>query len=219
VSDWTDLEEGFFAAAPPEVAVQPPPAASFDDLAPIAPIGRERRASPRRRGRAVARISARTDARTKTKPRTRVRAGALTFLAGAMSFLAAARGFLAGARTFLAAARSFFRRFVQKAWSVAQPASARAWRWTFARASTGARALGPALATARSRAQRAVRTLAARVADDLPEVPDAKTMLAAMAALIVVLGLSASVLGSRLTHPLAPPTAAPETTIVAPVGP
>src|SRR5260221_14424861 len=35
-SDWTELERRFFAAAPPEVAVQPPPAPSFDDLEPAA---------------------------------------------------------------------------------------------------------------------------------------------------------------------------------------
>ena len=195
MSDWTDLEEDFFAAAPPEVAVPPPPAASFDDLAPIRP---ERRASPRPRERAAARFGARTD----PEPRTRGRTGALSFLAGALSFLAGAGG--------------FFRRIVQKAWSVAQPASARAWRWTLARARSGARALGPALATTRTRAKQALRVLAARVANDLPEVPDGKTMLAAMAALIIVLGLSASVLGSRLVHPLAPPVAAPEPTIAAP---
>src|SRR5260370_1438010 len=34
--DWTELERRFFAAAPPEVAVQPPPAPSFDDLEPAA---------------------------------------------------------------------------------------------------------------------------------------------------------------------------------------
>jgi hypothetical protein len=202
VSDWTDLEEDFFAAAPPEVAVPPPPAASFDDLAPIRP---ERRASPRPRGRAAARLGERTE----TKPRTRGPKESVSFHAGALSFLT-------GALSFFIGAGGFFRRFVQKAWSIAQPASARAWRWTLARARSGARALGPALATTRTRSKQALRVLAARVANDLPEVPDGKTMLAAMAALIIVLGLSASVLGSRLVHPLAPPVAAPETAPAAP---
>jgi hypothetical protein len=110
----------------------------------------------------------------------------------------------------------FFRRFAQKAWSVAQPASVRAWRWMLTRGSEGARRLGPTLTTTRERTTHALRVLVSRLAQDLPERPDGKTILAAMAALIVVLGLSASVLGSRLTHPLALPIAAPEPTIVAP---
>lgn len=106
---------------------------------------------------------------------------------------------------------------MQRAESLVQPASARAWRWTLERLSKGARALGPALAATRARSRHALDVLAARAANDLPEVPDGKTILAAMAALIIVLGFSASVLGSRLVHPIAAPTTAPETTIVSPV--
>ena len=51
---------------------------------------------------------------------------------------------------------------------------------------------------------------AARLAKDLPERPDGKTIAAAMAALIVLFGVSATVLGSRsnLRLPSVPPAAA-----------
>jgi len=132
-SDWTALEESFFAAAPPEVAVQPPPAASFEDLAPI----------------------------VSSRPRRR-------------------------------ATRPAPSRVIAKA------------RVVLPRVVAGARGLGalalrlvPRLAPARARLERDLRAFVSRLASELPERPDGKTLAAALAALVVVFGVSARVLGSH----------------------
>ena len=175
-SDWTELERRFFAAAPPEVAVQPPPAPSFDDLEPTASsvLGSRRP----RRGRAQAPRQARR------RERGLAPAGVVVRLA-------------------------------RTAWTRAQPPTARAWRWTSARVRAEARRLGPPLRATREwtfeRARRALGVLASRLARDLPERPDGKTIAAAMAALIVLFGVSATVLGSHsnLRVPSVPAAAAP----------
>jgi hypothetical protein len=180
-SDWTELERRFFAAAPPEVAVQPPPAPSFDDLEPAASsaIGSHRT----RRGLARA--------PRQTSPREHGLAPA---------------GFVQRLAQQLA-------RLARTAWARVQPVSARAWRWTAARVRAEARRLAPSLSGTRERtferAKRGLGVLASRLARDLPERPDGKTIAAAMAALIVLFGVSATVLGSR-SNPRLPsvPTAA-----------
>jgi hypothetical protein len=119
----------------------------------------------------------------------------------------------------LACGPVFFRRLARTAWELARPASARAWRWAVARASAEARHLAPRLRATRDRTlermKRGLDALASRVANDLPERPDGKTIVAAMAALIVLFGVSATVLGSRSDARLPP---AP-TTIVNPLLP
>ncbi|HEY2731370.1 MAG TPA: hypothetical protein VGK52_15610 [Polyangia bacterium] len=175
-SDWTELERRFFAAAPPEVAVQPPPAPSFDDLEPTDSSA------------VAARRTRRGLARAPRQPRRRERE---------------------------LAPAGFLRRLARTAWARAQPPSARAWRWTAARLRVQARRLAPSLRATRDwtfeRAKRGLGVLASRLAKDLPERPDGKTIAAAMAALIVLFGVSATVLGSRsnLRLPSVPAAAAP----------
>jgi hypothetical protein len=70
------------------------------------------------------------------------------------------------------------------------------------------RRLGPT----RARLASGAHALLVRVTRDLPERPDGKTIAAALAAIVVVCGLSASVLGSRR---VARPLASPETPSVA----
>jgi hypothetical protein len=96
--------------------------------------------------------------------------------------------------------------------SAVRPAAKAIWAWTLERTRTGRRRLGPVLRATRLAAGRRARVLAerafVRLVDlffnlfvDLPaERPDGKTTLAAAVALIVVCGLSASVLAHvRLT--------------------
>jgi hypothetical protein len=139
-SDWTALEESFFAAAPPEIAVQPPPAASFEDLAPIVSDRPRRRAARPAPSRVVAQARA---------VLSRV--------------VAATRGL--GALTLR---------------------------------------LVPRMAPAWAGLERDLRGLASRLASELPERPDGKTLAAALAALVVVFGVSAKVLGSRIAGTTAP---------------
>ena len=172
-SDWTELEQGFFAAAPPDDPVEPVPVLTFDDLLPAAPARTRRRAASPPRQRAVKR---------------------------APDLEPAASGLRAVARRVAA---------------VARPSVTRAWRWTSARAAGGARHLEPLFGVARRQLQPGLGRLWSRVASDLPERPDGKTIVAAMAALLVVFGVSASVLGSR-SNPRQ--LHFPEITIVAPAG-
>lgn len=157
--DFDEVEQGFFAAAPPEVAVAPPPAPSFDDLDDRAnrdhPNAVRRRRAPRRSPKRSDDVAATPGRLVRLVRVTR----ALTGPAG--------------------------RRLAAEA--------ARAWSWTSARARLEARRLAPTARLARER----LGAFVARVAQDLPERPDGKSMAAAVAALVVVFGLSASVLGSR----------------------
>jgi hypothetical protein len=189
-SEFSELERGFFAAAPPEIAVQPPPAMTFDDL--DVGLGRPPRRSVSRKVRAPSRKATKVTAVARDHDDDRP-----SVLARATARVAAVVG----------------------------PAAARAWSWT----SAGTRLLAPVLRVARARLEPGLRTLITRVAGDLPERPDGKTVAAAVAALVVVCGLSASVLGSRSNPRLAtaelavaapaeapappPPAAAPEPTV------
>jgi len=150
-SDWTELERGFFAAAPPDVAVQPAPPPSFDDLGPVEPT------RSRRRKAAVARSAGRWAAAT-----ARARRGA-RHLFGAARRLAPSVG-------------------------------------------ATARRLGP---SARATIERRIHALAERLAVELPERPDGKTIAGALAALVIVFGVSASVLGSRSAVRVAAAAVAP----------
>jgi hypothetical protein len=91
--------------------------------------------------------------------------------------------------------------------AAARPAARATWRRVLEQATTGRRRFGPALRAMRVAGARRARALAERtfvqLFVDLPaERPDGKTTLAAAVALIVVCGLSASVLGHvRLTPP------------------
>jgi hypothetical protein len=172
-SDWTELELGFFAAAPPDDPVEPVAALTFDDLLPAEPARARRRAAAPRRQRSVTRA-----------PELRPEASGL---------------------------RAVARRIE----AIARPAVTRAWSWTSTRAAGGARHLEPLLAVPRRHLQPGLVRLWSRIASDLPERPDGKTIVAAMAALLVVFGVSASVLGSR-SNPRQ--LHFPEITIVAPAG-
>jgi len=102
------------------------------------------------------------------------------------------------------------------------PGTRRAWLWAEERARDAVVHLVPATRVARARLARGLGAIAARVGKDLPESPDGKTIAAAFAALVVVFGLSARVLGSR-SNPRLPTTAelAQEAplVVVAPVAP
>jgi hypothetical protein len=183
--DWSELERRFFESAPPDVAVPPPPPPRFDDLEPIARV--ERRSRPRSPSRPRAIVSA-PDAPAKARSGDR----------------AAARAALFGALL-----RHIGTQLAEKA-SAARPAAKAIWAWVL----EGRRRVGPMLRATRLAAGRRAQLLAerafVRLVDllfnllvDLPaERPDGKTTLAAAVALIVVCGLSASVLAHvRLTPP------------------
>jgi hypothetical protein len=165
-----DLEDSFFDRAPPEVAVAPPPAATFDDLDPVRPArlnrrtGRGRRLGPERR-KAPARETPRGVDRFRT-------------------LLSAARGALG------------------RAWN-----RARTWSGPFAaRSAERARTwLAASAARGMDSAAAAWRAARARFMAELPsERPDSRTVIAALAALVIVCGLSASVLGGRGGFHLSP---------------
>jgi hypothetical protein len=149
-NDWTDLERGFFEAAPPEVAIQPPPPASFEDLSPIVPARARRQAAARK---------------TDSAPGRRRDVGSAVAAASMRvwaSLRVAASLCVAASRRLAALLR-----------------------------------VTPGLRATRARLQRSLRALLARSAADLPKRPDGKTIVVAMAAMVVVSGLSARVLGSR----------------------
>jgi len=78
--------------------------------------------------------------------------------------------------------------------SLARPVATRSWTWTAGAANDVWRR---ARATRESTVRR-LRAVFARVVAELPgERPDGKTIAATLAAFVIVLGLSASVLGSR----------------------
>jgi len=181
---WSELERDFFESAPPDVAVSPPAPPCFDDLEPVARV--ERRARPRSRSRN------RSPGTAQIAPANAVSPARWRVLATLAQDLFHRIG----------------RRLAEQA-AAARPAALAIWAWFLARATTGRRRLGPALRSMRLGGARRARTLAERifvqlfVDVDLPaERPDGKTTLAAAVALIVVCGLSASVLGRvRLTPP------------------
>ncbi len=177
-ADWSDLEQRFFASAPPDVPVAPQAAPTFDDLVgEPAPRVRKRVARPAR-------------ASSKARPEGAVNARIL-FLRGLL-------------------------RVLEKAEAVARPAAARAARWTRSRLRALGPRVAPALRATRDASVRRLRALVARVLEDLPsERPDGKTLLTTLAALIVVCGLSARVLGSVHWTALREPAAG----IVAPLAP
>jgi hypothetical protein len=140
--------------------VQPPPAATFDDLGPVEPVRPRRRAS-------AARAKVAEPARE-----AGARRAALVRRAWAWSASNARRG----ARGLASAARRL--------------------------PSLGPRLAPPARATL-ERLRRGARPMLSRLASDLPERPDGRTIAAAIAALVVVFGVSASVLGSRSNPRLA----------------
>jgi 2-oxoglutarate dehydrogenase E2 component (dihydrolipoamide succinyltransferase) len=101
-------------------------------------------------------------------------------------------------------APALLRRLARGTAAAAGAAGARAWRWTEERArartrqlAAAARRTTPLLRASLPRLERLLRALPARIAADLPERPDGKTIAAALAAIVIVCGLSASVLGSR----------------------
>ena len=82
-----------------------------------------------------------------------------------------------------------------------------------ARLGAAARRLAPRLTAwllvMRKRLEESLDALLSRLARDLPERPDGKTIAVAAVALILVFGVSASVLGSRGPRSAAPSLAAP----------
>ncbi|HSZ82204.1 MAG TPA: hypothetical protein VLA14_07980 [Polyangia bacterium] len=199
--DWTELERRFFESAPPDVAVPPPAPPRFDDLEPIARV--ERRSRPRSpsRPRAMGRAPI-----APAKVRSQDRAAARAAQVGAWLRLIGTQ--------------------VARRASAVRPAAKAIWAWGL---EAGRRRLGPALRATRLEAGRRARLVAerafVRLVDlfvnlfvDLPaERPDGKTTLAAAVALIVVCGLSASVLAHvRLTPPPAPDAVAMPAQPVAP---
>jgi hypothetical protein len=164
-AEWSDLERGFFEAAPPEVAVTPPQAMSFDDLDRPEGVGVKGSGRKRRERR--------------VRPR-RVRAAA----PGAASLL-----FWKVARVVGGAARR-----------------ARAWAQT--KTFLTRHALGPLLAEARDVVTRTVSPLIERIRDEIPgERPEARTVVVGIVTAFLVLGLSATVLGSRGAPWVEPPAA------------
>jgi hypothetical protein len=92
---WSQLEQSFFDAAPPDVAVTPPPAPTFDDLGPSLPERRRsRRDAPPRQTKA-ADIALRA-----------ARAGATVLTAAILTLVARTRPTLARARAWVRAALS-----------------------------------------------------------------------------------------------------------------
>jgi hypothetical protein len=84
--------------------------------------------------------------------------------------------------------------------------------WSVAQLFVKARSLVPVSRLTPQALRRGLGALSARIAPEMPERPDAKTLVAGIAALLVVFGVSASVLGSRGPRPVVEavaPTAAP----------
>lgn len=171
-NDWTELEQGFFAAAPPDIAVEPPPAATFDDLCDDV----------------FPRAPARKRARKRARPIRREEFPRATGVGAAMR---------ASGRIVSGAARAAGHVVV----------------WSTAKVFVKARRFAPLSRLTPQAVRRGLRALSERVAPEMPERPDAKTLAAGIAALLVVFGVSASVLGSRGPRPV---VAAPAPTVVAP---
>lgn len=160
-NDWTELEQGFFAAAPPDIAVEPPPAATFDDLSDDV--------FPRAPARKRTRKRAQRTARHEDVPSTN-RVGQAVLASG---------------------------RLVGSAVGGAARAAGHVVVWSTAQVFVKARRLAPVSRLTPQAVRRGFRTLSERIAPEMPERPDAKTLAAGVAALLVVFGVSASVLGSR----------------------
>jgi hypothetical protein len=174
VNDWTELEQGFFAAAPPDIAVEPPPAATFDDLFPDAPARkRAKRPKSGRRSRGNGRTVPDDDIPAASRVSDAVRS--------------AARIVGGGIR-----------------------AAAHVVAWSTAQLFVKVRTVAPVSRLIPQAVRSGIGALSARIAPEMPERPDAKTLVAGIAALLVVFGVSASVLGSRGPRPVvAAPTSAP----------
>jgi hypothetical protein len=105
-------------------------------------------------------------------------------------------------------------RWVENLERALRPAVARAgtWAraWTGTTSTVGVGRMRPAFQRAREVATRTLGLMIARIAAELPgERPEGRTIVAGLVTLVVVLGLSASVLGSRGGPWLAPPAATP----------
>jgi hypothetical protein len=172
-NDWTELEQGFFAAAPPDIAVEPPPAATFDDLSDdVFP-------------RTPARKRAQRTVRHEDVPSTN-RVGQAVLASG---------------------------RIVGSAVGGAVRAAGHVVVWSTVQVFVEARRLAPVSRLTPQAVRRGFRALSERIAPEMPERPDAKTLAAGIAALLVVFGISASVLGSRGPRPV---VAAPAPAVSAP---
>jgi hypothetical protein len=91
-----------------------------------------------------------------------------------------------------------------------RPALTRARTWARTTATSSLGRLRPALDHGREAAKRTLGLVFARIAAELSgERPEGRTIVAGLVTLVIVLGLSASVLGSRGGPWLAPPSAAP----------
>jgi hypothetical protein len=167
---WSDVEQRFFADAPPDVPLQPPAPPSFDDLVDVRP--------ERRRG-------ARAAWRSFRAPRVR---------ATRVRWSATRRAWTRG----VARVRAFFGWLYSWLERTAWPATVRAIRRGVAFSVRTWRELAPARRVARSLAERGLRILLARLVAILPaERPDRGALLAAVAVLAVVIGLSATMLASH----------------------
>jgi hypothetical protein len=185
-SDWSQLEQSFFEAAPPDVAVAPPPAPTFDDLGPVLP---ERRKKPRAKPVRSPRVATKGQSKGKSKgPR-----------------LASARVWPARLRPLLVRCLALLTR-VRPAFERARPALGRARAWGEATARDASVRLVASVRHAKESTRPALREALARIVAELPgERPDGRTVVATLVAIVVLTGLSATVLGSRAAAWLPPP--------------
>jgi hypothetical protein len=216
-NDWSQLEKSFFESAPPDVAVAPPPAPTFDDLGPI--VLPERRKTRRS---APSRVPASRAARPRPSFATG-QAWLVLLVAGldrrARALLARVRPVLARTRPALARVRSALARLrptlaaLVRARARVRPTLARARTWGVAVSGTARVRLAVSVRRAKESTRPALRDAVTRFFAELPgERPDGRTVLATLVAMVVLCGLSATVLGSRgvaWLPPAAPAVSAP----------
>ena len=207
-SGWSQLEQSFFDTAPPDVAVIPPPAPTFDDLGPVLPERRKFRRplksrawNPRAR-RVLTRLGA-------------VLARVRPLLVRLQLVLARLRPALARVRPLLARVRPISARVLARVRPVSsrvRPALARARAQADAAARDGLRRLSAGARRAKETSKPALRAATSRFLDELPgERPNGRTILATLAVIVVLCGLSATVLGrvGRLASTTPPAPSAP----------
>lgn len=167
---WSEVERRFFETAPPEIAIQPAAPPSFDDL--DAPLPERRR---QKRARGASKRPARLQRQQAAEKRDR--------------WSPARRAVVRAVLMTFTTARDHARQLIENARGAVQ-------LWWQRRVP-----VRPSWALARELLERAVRSAFGPVLAQLPaERADRRTILVGVAAIVVVVGLAAGVLGSYFPH-------------------
>lgn len=167
---WSEVERRFFETAPPEIAIQPAAPPSFDDLE--APLPERRRS---KHARAGAKRPVRTRRQQAAEKRDRWSPARRAVVRAVLMTFTTAR---------------------DRALQLVQSARAAVQVWWQRRVP-----VRPSWALARELLERAVRAAFGPVLAQLPaERANRRTILVGVAAIVVVVGLAAGVLGSYVPH-------------------